>query len=214
MFTDNSKCTWSRHFRLGAIVLSTSDEANVKEAISNPFIVKDTRGDSNQKHYPPSLNDELYLLENISRNGKIHRRLREIGINTVKDLLQLYETNPALLREKFGKSSARKLERTMKHANTCTVEVISHEQNDMPWKCSSAQYLQVLHYVPTAHQGLTNGAGQVERSQEFGQPSTSTSLVGEASCNNNQLGFADFLSSGICIEAYDHPSLLGPTYAE
>ncbi|QHN85091.1 Calmodulin-binding protein D [Arachis hypogaea] len=45
MFTDNSKCTWSRHFRLGAIVSSTSHQATIKEAISNPFIVKDSRGE-------------------------------------------------------------------------------------------------------------------------------------------------------------------------
>ncbi|MED6195846.1 hypothetical protein PIB30_041724 [Stylosanthes scabra] len=215
MFTDNSKCTWSRHFRLGAIVVSTSDEANIKEAISNPFIVKDTRGDSNQKHYPPALNDEVYRLENISKNGKIHERLREIGINTVKDLLQLYETNPSLLRQKFGKSSSRKVERTIKYANTCAVEVITQGQNEMPWECNGAPYLQVLHYLPTAHQELSYGGGQVEENQEFGQPSTSTSLVGEAACNNNQLGFPDLLSSGICIEAYHHHlSILGPTHGE
>ena len=45
MFTDNSKCTRSRHFRLGAIVLSTSNEANIKEATSNRFMVKDCRGE-------------------------------------------------------------------------------------------------------------------------------------------------------------------------
>ena len=44
-FTDNSKCTRSRHFRLGAIVLSTSNEANIKEATSNRFMVKDCRGE-------------------------------------------------------------------------------------------------------------------------------------------------------------------------
>ena len=44
-FTDNSKWTRSRHFRLGAIVLSTSNEANIKEAISNRFMVKDSRGE-------------------------------------------------------------------------------------------------------------------------------------------------------------------------
>ncbi|XLR26308.1 hypothetical protein HN51_039526 [Arachis hypogaea] len=97
MFTDNSKCTWSRHFRLGAIVSSTSHQATIKEAISNPFIVKDSRGELNQKQYPPCLNDEVYRLENISKGGKIHERLLEIGIKTVKDLLQLYETNPTLV---------------------------------------------------------------------------------------------------------------------
>ncbi|KAL4370249.1 hypothetical protein AHAS_Ahas06G0046900 [Arachis hypogaea] len=147
MFTDNSKCTWSRHFRLGAIVSSTSHQATIKEAISNPFIVKDSRGDLNQKQYPPSLNDEVYRLENISKGGKIHERLLEIGIKTVKDLLQLYETNPTLLQEKFGKLS-RKLKGTIDHANTYTTEevMISHGQNDMPLQCN----LQVLdQYLPS-----------------------------------------------------------------
>ena len=47
-----------------------------------------------KKHYPPSLNDDIWRLEKIAKDGKFHKRLSSNGIYTVKDLLQLYMTNP------------------------------------------------------------------------------------------------------------------------
>ena len=61
---------------------------------------------ANQKHYPPSLNDEVWRLKHISKDGKVHKRLsNELGINTVNDLLQLHKTNPSLLKEVLRKTS-------------------------------------------------------------------------------------------------------------
>ena len=52
-----------------------------------------------KKHYPPSLNDDIWRLEKIAKDGKIHKRLSIHGIHTVKDLLQQYITNPSSLYE-------------------------------------------------------------------------------------------------------------------
>ncbi|XLU31897.1 hypothetical protein S245_067963, partial [Arachis hypogaea] len=49
------------------------------------------------KHYPPYLNDDIWRLEKIAKDGKIHKRVSSHGIHTVKDLLQLYTTEPSSL---------------------------------------------------------------------------------------------------------------------
>jgi len=52
-----------------------------------------------KKHHPPSLNDDVWRLEQIAKDGKIHDRLSLHGIHTVQDLLRLYTTNPSSLLE-------------------------------------------------------------------------------------------------------------------
>lgn len=52
-----------------------------------------------KKHYPPSLNDDVWRLVRIAKDGKFHRQLSLHGIHTVKDLLQLYTINPSSLHE-------------------------------------------------------------------------------------------------------------------
>ncbi|XLR57279.1 hypothetical protein S83_007951 [Arachis hypogaea] len=56
--------------------------------------VKDNSGEFYEKHYPPYLNDDIWRLKKIAKDGKIHKRLSSHGIHTVKDLLQLYTTEP------------------------------------------------------------------------------------------------------------------------
>lgn len=51
-----------------------------------------------QKHYPPSLKDQVWRLEKISKDGTFHTRLASIGIHTIKDFLRKLETDPILLR--------------------------------------------------------------------------------------------------------------------
>ncbi|XLT80054.1 hypothetical protein HN873_001807, partial [Arachis hypogaea] len=44
--TDNSKWLRSRKFKLGAnVVESTSSRASIKEGTSEPFVIKDNRGE-------------------------------------------------------------------------------------------------------------------------------------------------------------------------
>ncbi|XP_027367318.1 calmodulin-binding protein 60 A-like [Abrus precatorius] len=122
MFTDNSRWTRSGKFRLGAkVVQPISSEANIREARSDPFVVKDYRGESNKKHYPPYLHDEVWRLEKIAKNGPIRERLSLHGIDTVKDLLRLYTTNPSSLSE-IAKISKTSWEHIIKHAKTCLID--------------------------------------------------------------------------------------------
>ncbi|KAI3472309.1 hypothetical protein Pfo_031016 [Paulownia fortunei] len=97
-FTDNSSWIRSGKFRLGIKVHSSFDEMNIREGISNSFKVKDHRGESYQKHYPPSLNDEVWRLEKIAKDGASHKRLTQFGIYCVRDFLRSYFTNQLSLR--------------------------------------------------------------------------------------------------------------------
>ena len=51
-----------------------------------------------QNHHPPSLFDEVWRLENIGKDGALHKRLSCESINTVKDFLTLLFIDPARLQ--------------------------------------------------------------------------------------------------------------------
>ncbi|MED6193101.1 hypothetical protein PIB30_015985 [Stylosanthes scabra] len=122
ILTDNSRWLRSRKFRLGAKVVNpTSCDANIKEGKSEPFVVKDNRGEAYKKHYPPSLNDDIWRLEKIAKDGKIHKRLSQRGIHTVKDLLQLHTTNPSSLYKMCGNIPIKSWNSITYHAKTCVI---------------------------------------------------------------------------------------------
>ncbi|KAI4372293.1 hypothetical protein MLD38_010540 [Melastoma candidum] len=130
ILTDNSRWTRSRHFRLGAQAHPDIPlQEPIKEAISSSFIVKDRRGERNRKHYPPSLHDEVWRLENISKGGRFSLRLAAEGIGTVKEFLCWHETNPASLRQILGSNIPdRTWNKIVRHAASCAVNV--HEQGE------------------------------------------------------------------------------------
>ena len=133
-FTDNSSWIRSRKFRLGARIVSGSDRdkfPRIREAITEPFVVKDHRGECKhlhssspilqifyflilqspnikifsflmvqvyKKHYPPMLNDEVWRLEKIGKEGVFHKKLSNYNIKTVQEFLQLYTIDPQKLR--------------------------------------------------------------------------------------------------------------------
>ncbi|MQM10141.1 hypothetical protein Taro_043032 [Colocasia esculenta] len=120
-FTDNSSWTRSRKFRLGAKVEDGYfNGMRVKEAKTDPFMVKDHRGELYKKHYPPALMDEVWRLEKIGKDGAFHKRLSSENINTVKDFLTLLTIDPQRLRNILGTGmSAKMWEITVEHARTC-----------------------------------------------------------------------------------------------
>ncbi|KAK9049559.1 hypothetical protein SSX86_031472 [Deinandra increscens subsp. villosa] len=118
-FTDNSSWRRSRTFRLGAHAISG---IRIREAISEPFVVKDQRGESYKKHHPPALGDEIWRLEKIAKDGALHRRLGSSRICTVKDFLQMYVTNESSLRKILGGSCNKTWETITKHAKECFLE--------------------------------------------------------------------------------------------
>ncbi|MBA0819305.1 hypothetical protein Gohar_021404 [Gossypium harknessii] len=98
-FTDNSSWTRSRKFRLGLKVASYSCQGiRIREAKTEAFTVKDHRGELYKKHYPPALNDEVWRLEKIGKDGSFHKKLNQAGIFTVEDFLILVVRDSQRLR--------------------------------------------------------------------------------------------------------------------
>ncbi|KAK2364943.1 calmodulin-binding protein 60 D [Trifolium repens] len=121
-FTDISKGR-TKEFRLGAkIVRSNSIGSDIREGRSEPFRVWHLRGKANEKHGRPSMNDEVWRLKGIGKNGKFHTELGSHGIKSVKDFLQLYKTNEASLREKIGKITEKSWNTIIAHVKECDVD--------------------------------------------------------------------------------------------
>lgn len=51
-----------------------------------------------KKHHPPSLNDDVWRLEKIGKDGVFHKRLADSGIMTVQDFLRNFIMDQNMLR--------------------------------------------------------------------------------------------------------------------
>lgn len=51
-----------------------------------------------KKHYPPALDDEVWRLEKIGKDGSFHKRLNKANIFTVEHFLRLVVKEPQKLR--------------------------------------------------------------------------------------------------------------------
>ncbi|KAI4364659.1 hypothetical protein MLD38_020718 [Melastoma candidum] len=124
MFTDNSSWTRTKTFRLGGrVTRKMQTETRVKEAVSNPFSVKDHRGEKLKKRHPPFPHDDLWRLEHIRKDGPLHDRLRSYGIVTVIDFLWQYEADPSTLKRILGPGvSAKSWNAITNHAKDCVVD--------------------------------------------------------------------------------------------
>ncbi|KAK3011450.1 hypothetical protein RJ639_011148, partial [Escallonia herrerae] len=121
-FTDNSSWIRSRKFRLGLKVVSGSEGVRLREAKTEAFTVKDHRGELYKKHYPPALNDEVWRLEKIGKDGSFHKRLNKAGIFTVEDFLRLVVRDPQKLRNILGSGMSNKMwDALIEHAKTCVL---------------------------------------------------------------------------------------------
>ncbi|KAK3014583.1 hypothetical protein RJ639_009816 [Escallonia herrerae] len=120
-FTDNSSWIRSRKFRLGLKVASGFCEGiRIREAKTDAFTVKDHRGELYKKHYPPALNDEVWRLEKIGKDGSFHKRLNKSGIYTVEDFLRLVVRDSQRLRNILGSGMSNKMwEVLVEHSKTC-----------------------------------------------------------------------------------------------
>ncbi|PIA33366.1 hypothetical protein AQUCO_04100054v1, partial [Aquilegia coerulea] len=119
-FTDNSSWIRSRKFILAARVVpgSICHGIRIREALTESFSVKDHRGELYKKHHPPLLNDEVWRLEKIGKEGVFHKRLTIEGVNTVQDFMKLWVVEPTRLRT-ILEMSDRMFELTIKHAKDC-----------------------------------------------------------------------------------------------
>ncbi|CAH9133705.1 unnamed protein product [Cuscuta epithymum] len=123
-FTDNSSWIRSRKFRLGVKASPGwhCESIRIREAKTEAFTVKDHRGELYKKHYPPSLNDEVWRLEKIGKDGSFHKRLNKYGIRTVEDFLRLAIRDTQQLRHIMGSGMSNKMWETLvEHAKTCVL---------------------------------------------------------------------------------------------
>ncbi|GAA0168054.1 hypothetical protein LIER_22861 [Lithospermum erythrorhizon] len=127
-FTDNSSWIRSRKFRLGLKVVSGFCEGvRICEAKTDAFTVKDHRGELYKKHYPPALNDEVWRLEKIGKDGSFHKRLNKAGICSVEEFLRLVVRDPQKLRNILGSGMSNKMwEVLVEHAKTCVLSAKLH----------------------------------------------------------------------------------------
>ncbi|KAF3649704.1 putative protein TRIGALACTOSYLDIACYLGLYCEROL 1, chloroplastic-like isoform X1 [Capsicum annuum] len=95
--------------------------SGVREGVSKPLIVRDHRGETYRKHYPPTLDDEIWQLERIAKDGASHKRLKKKGILCVKDFVRLFVTDPSLLREMLACGN-NIWEKMTEHVNTCPLD--------------------------------------------------------------------------------------------
>ncbi|KAG7541475.1 CALMODULIN-BINDING PROTEIN60 [Arabidopsis thaliana x Arabidopsis arenosa] len=123
VFTDNSSWIRSRKFRLGLRVPSGDcDGIRIREAKTEAFSVKDHRGELYKKHYPPALNDEVWRLEKIGKDGAFHKRLTAAGIVTVEGFLRNLVRDSAKLRAILGSGMSNKMwDLLVEHAKTCVL---------------------------------------------------------------------------------------------
>ncbi|KAH7865504.1 hypothetical protein Vadar_007483 [Vaccinium darrowii] len=118
-FTHNSHWMKACELRLGAKVVGNLNGTRVREAVTEPFLLKDYRKTYNEKHYPPSPNDEVWRLEKIGKDGPSHNHLVSENIKTVKDFLTRYWINPKSLQNILGAGKLWKS--TVTHAQTCKI---------------------------------------------------------------------------------------------
>ncbi|CAN6343268.1 unnamed protein product [Urochloa humidicola] len=117
-FIDNSKFVRSGKFRLGVMVIDNLSE-RVQEGITEPFIVKERRGEGYKKHDIPLLNDHVWRLKKISKDGAFHDALRASGILFVKDFLKLYYKDEPALRKILTKATELGWTTIVEHAKKC-----------------------------------------------------------------------------------------------
>ncbi|CAJ2637025.1 unnamed protein product [Trifolium pratense] len=88
--------------------------------MTEAFKVKDHRGELYKKHHPPKLEDDVWRLEKIGKDGAFHKKMTDKGIKTVQDFLKLAVMDTHKLREILGMGMSDKMwDVTIKHAMTC-----------------------------------------------------------------------------------------------
>ncbi|TVU49810.1 hypothetical protein EJB05_01147, partial [Eragrostis curvula] len=115
---DNSKFVRSGKFRLGVMVDDNLGE-RVLEGITEPFIVKDRRGEGYKKHDLPLLNDDVWRLKKISKDGVFHKALSSGSIFCVQDFLRWYYKDEQTLRGILTKATKKVWTTIVEHAKKC-----------------------------------------------------------------------------------------------
>ncbi|CAD6267532.1 unnamed protein product [Miscanthus lutarioriparius] len=117
-FIDNSSFTRSRKFRLGVKLLDDLGE-RVQEGVTEPFTVKDRRGEGYRKREIPRLDDKVWCLKKIGKGGVFHKALEANGISSVEDLMRLYYKDEKALHNILGNAPPSAWKAIIDHAKKC-----------------------------------------------------------------------------------------------
>ncbi|KAM0837240.1 hypothetical protein ACQ4PT_061797 [Festuca glaucescens] len=107
-----------KKLRLTAKVKRQDLTVRVQEAITDPFVVKDRRSESNEKSNIPSKGDAVHTLKRISQNGKRFTALQGKKITTVKHLMRQYHKDKSALQKLTGMKK-EEWNTMIKHATMC-----------------------------------------------------------------------------------------------
>ncbi|CAD6267564.1 unnamed protein product [Miscanthus lutarioriparius] len=110
--------TRSGKFRLGVMLIDNHGE-RVQEAITEPFTVKDRRGEGYKKCDIPTLDDEVWRLDKIAKKGPFCKSLEQRGITLVKHFLRLYYMDEKTLRNILSSASDAFWKKMVNHAKKC-----------------------------------------------------------------------------------------------
>lgn len=119
-FKNESKWTKTCEVNLVARVVENLNGTNVKDAKTESFRVVDCRSTLYKKHDPPMLSDEVWRLEKICRGGRLHKRLQEAKIYSVKDFLISLNLDTRSLQERLN-VGAEKFKVIVDHARRCMI---------------------------------------------------------------------------------------------
>ncbi|KAK4437170.1 Calmodulin-binding protein 60 B [Sesamum alatum] len=107
--------------RLGARIVENFGGIKVQAAWTESFMVSDSRSKLYGKHYPPSLSDPVWRLDNIGKDGARCQRLNKNNVLTVRDFRFLHTIDPERLQNIVG-AGAEILKATLDHARTCNID--------------------------------------------------------------------------------------------
>lgn len=201
-FTDNSSWIRSRKFRLAARVVALHGQAQpllIQEAITEPFVVKDHRGELYKKHHPPALADEVWRLEKIGKGGAFHQKLSSQGIQTVQDFLKLYVVDSAKLKGILGVGMSEKMwDVTLRHAKNCVM-------GTKVYRCQGTNYTLIFNPICQLIKAEFSGQVYLQRDFKTMQMTYFESLVKDAYAKWNSLEELDgipLLTHGEMVEQY------------
>jgi len=117
-FGDISKFTRSGKFRLGVKLIDNLGE-RVQEGITEPFAVRDRRGEGYKKCDIPTLEDKVWRVEKIAKNGPFCKALAQNGITLVKHFLRQYYKDKKALRNILSNASDAFWKKMVNHAKRC-----------------------------------------------------------------------------------------------
>ncbi|XP_073036521.1 uncharacterized protein [Primulina eburnea] len=133
-------------FRLGARIAEKFDGITVKEATTESFVIRSYRNKYSRKNEIPCREDNIWVLKNIQRRGKIDKSLQAKGIDTVEKFLIQLLINPEGLKNIAGLRGT-KWKATENHARKC-------ESNRMYCYTNSQETLCVVFDIFGRLQGL------------------------------------------------------------